>query len=416
MLAYKKAAELPSSFQQQHLQSQYQSAMSFKFTAAHSSRIKKSNKPPTLKRNSSSSPFSLLRRKPVQRSTTKPDDEDEDLFGDRLDDVGLVKALATDLTLRDVAQAVIYIQSKMWSPVPQERAGMNSTRIAEVLNFRISLPPIVVVSHVQALLNSPTTVEREIAELIRGGAVRKVVVGGRGAIGEALILVKDMDTMITNSTLEQELKEKFITLLHDNPVALKISRTKLEADEAKALMHAGFLTSSTGSWTTADAFSRPGDGSRGTMTSLNSISKAASGSIAAVGGEGAVHNSGGSGGGARPLAGTGDLSLALPSTGPFLKLVANARAHLLSLLGKSKFKEAPESLLRQRWDGGIAADDAQSTARRNRGEFAGVLPGRTKKWKQFYGISFEWILGECVGAGLVEVFDTGSIGRGVRAL
>jgi hypothetical protein len=99
-----------------------------------------------------------------------------------------------------------------------------------------------------------------------------------------------------------------------------------------------------------------------------------------------------------------------------LKLVANARAHLLSLLGKSKFKEAPESLLRQRWDGGIAADDAQSTARRNRGEFAGVLPGRTKKWKQFYGISFEWILGECVGAGLVEVFDTGSIGRGVRAL
>jgi hypothetical protein len=392
--------------------------MSFKFTAAHSSRIKKSSKAPTLKRNSSSSsPFSSLpRRKPIQRSSTKPDeDEDEDLFSDRLDDIGLVKALATDLTLRDVAQAIKYIREKMWSPIP-ERAGMNSTRIAEVLNFRRGLPPVVVVSHVQALLNSPTTVEREIVELIMGGAVRKVVVGGRGSIGEVLILVEDLDEMVQKSELGQELKEKLIKLLHENPTALKISRTKLSADEAKALMHAGFLTSSTGSWTTTDVFSRPGDGSKGTMTSLESISKAASGSMAAVGGEGAVHNSGGSGGGTRPLSGTGDLSLALPSTGSFLKLAANARAHLLALLGKFSFKESPESLLRQRWDGGISTDDAQSTARRNRGEFAGVLPGRTRKWKQFYGISFEWILGECVGAGLVEVFDTGSIGRGVRAL
>jgi hypothetical protein len=396
-------------------------AMSFKFSAAHSSRIKKSTKPPGLSRSSSSSPFSSLpRRKPIQRSATKPetshDEDDDDLFGDRLDDVGFVKALATDLTLRDVAQAILYVQGKMWSKIPEERAGMNSTRIAEVLNFRSSLPPIVTVSHVQALLNSPTTVEREIAELIKGGAIRKIVVGGRGSIGEALILVKDWDNMIEKSNLEASVKEKFIALLHESPAQLKIPRSQLSNDEAKALMHAGFLTSSTPAWTSTDVFSRPGDGSRGTITSLNSISKAASGSLAAVGGEGAVHAAGGSGGGARPLAGTGDYSLALPTTGPFLKLVANARAHLLSLLSKSKFREAPESLLNQRWDGGIAADDAQSTGKRNRGEFAGVLPGRTRKWKQFYGITFEWILGEGVGAGLVEVFDTGTIGRGIRAL
>jgi hypothetical protein len=79
-------------------------------------------------------------------------------------------------------------------------------------------------------------------------------------------------------------------------------------------------------------------------------------------------------------------------------------------------------VLRERWDGGAAESGNNSNsseanaARRNRGEFAGVLPGRTRKWKQFYGITFEWILGECVGAGLVEVFDTGSVGRGVRAL
>jgi hypothetical protein len=399
----------------------FTSRMSFNFSAAHSSRIKKSAKPAAFKRNSSSaSPYSSLpRRKPLQRSSTKPeqaDDENDDLFGDRLDDVGLVKTLATDLTLRDVAQAISHIRGKMWSRIPEQRAGMNSTRIAEVLNFRSSIPPIVTVSHVQALLNSPTTVEREIAELVRGGAIRKVVVGGRGSLGEALILVKDLDDMIDKSALEQEVKENFIALLHGHPTALKLPRSKLSEAEAKVLMHAGFLTSSTASWTSADVFSRPGDGSRGTMTSLNSISKAASGSLAAVGGEGAVHAAGGGGGGAKSLPGTGDYSLALPTTGPFLKLLSNARAHLLSLLSKSKFREAPESLLHQRWDGGIEADDAASAARQNRGEFASVLPGRTRKWKQFYGISFEWILEECVGAGLLEVFDTGSVGRGVRAL
>ena len=49
-----------------------------------------------------------------------------------------------------------------------------------------------------------------------------------------------------------------------------------------------------------------------------------------------------------------------------------------------------------------------------RREFVGVLPGRTKKWKQFYGMRFEWALEECVGSGLVELFETGSVGRAVR--
>ncbi|KAE8452190.1 hypothetical protein EG329_001657 [Mollisiaceae sp. DMI_Dod_QoI] len=394
--------------------------MSFRFSAAHSSRIKKSSIPPNLKRNSSSgSPFATLpRRKPIQRSAPKPDppeDEDEDFFDDRLDDVGLVKALATDLALRDVAQAILYIRGKMWSNIPDQRAGMNSTRIAEVLNFRSSLPPIVTVSHVQALLNSPTIVEREIAELIKKGAIRKVVVGGRGSMGEALIMAKDLDEMVQDSSLEKAVKERFVAILHEHPTVLKIPRSLLLDQDAKALMHAGFLTSTIPNWTSTDAFSKLGDGSRGTMTSLSSISKAASGSLAAVGGEGAVHAAGGSGGGAK-LLGTGDFSLALPTTGPFLKLLANARAHLVSLLSKSKYRELPEQLLCQRWNGNIESVDAASTAKRNRGEFAGVLPGRTRKWKQFHGISFEFILEECVGAGLLEVFDTRSIGRGVRAL
>lgn len=403
--------------------------MSFKFSAAHSSRIKKTAKPAS----SRNSPFaSLPRRKPGQRSTsskkaaTTPGDDDDDLFDDQLDDLGLVKALATDLTLRDVAQAIMYIRGRMWSSMPAERGGMNSTRIAEVLNYRDQLPPIVTVSHVQALLNSPTTVEREIAELVRGGAVRKIIVGGRGSIGEVLILVRDLEAMVEKSALlERAAKDRFTQLLRDRPTAMKIPRSELAAEEAKALMHAGFVTASTPTWTSTEVFSTPGEGSRGTMTSLNSISRAASGSLAAVGGEGAVHAAGGSGGGIGGP-GAGELSLAIPGTGAYLKLVAEARAHLRSLLMRSsRSREAPESVLRERWDGGVGAESngtsssnssEANAARRSRGEFAGVLPGRTRKWKQFYGITFEWILGECVGAGLVEVFDTGSVGRGVRAL
>jgi hypothetical protein len=305
----------------------------------------------------------------------------------------------------------------MFNNIPQQGAGMSSTRIAEVLNFRKALPPIVTVAHVQALLNSPTTVEREIAELVNGGAVRKIVIPGRGGLGEILILVKDLeDIILRDGGLEDAVKEDFIKLLREMPTALNLPRERLSSEDAKTLMHAGFLTSSISPWTSTDVFSKPGDGSRGTLTSLNSISKAASGSLAAVGGEGAVHAAGGSGGAFQALPSCGDFNLALPTTGPFLKLLMNARIHLVSLLSKSKFREAPEDILRERWNGGIATDDPANDAKKSRGAFTGVLPGRTRKWKQFYGISFEWILEECVGAGMVEVFNTKSVGRGIRVI
>jgi hypothetical protein len=76
----------------------------------------------------------------------------------------------------------------------------------------------------------------------------------------------------------------------------------------------------------------------------------------------------------------------------------------------------PESLLHERWDGGVASDDAASKSRKARGEYTGILPGRTRKWKHYSGLSFEWVLEECAGAGIIEVFQTGSVGRGVRML
>lgn len=109
-------------------------------------------------------------------------------------------------------------------------------------------------------------------------------------------------------------------------------------------------------------------------------------------------------------------TFSLPNTGAHTKLLVDARVHLLALLKRSPYKEAPLELLQQRWDGGITGNQDIADKKHARGEFAGILPGRTKKWKSFHGLRFEWILGECVGAGLIELFETGSVGRAARIL
>lgn len=412
--------------------------MPLNFSAAHSSRITKPKSKNPLLNRSSSSPFAnAARRKPIQRAQSKPEavGEDEDFFEDHLDDTGLVTSLVTDLSLRDVAQMIRYIRSHMFDQVP-EKGGMNSTQVAEVLNLRKSLPPIVSIAHVHALITSPTAAEREIAELTQAGVLRKITIPGRGtggsSMGEGVVLVSDWEEMVnTTSSLTLDLKSEFVQYLRAHPLTPTLRQGTLTAADATSLMRAGFVTALPQRWASANVFSRPDAASSGTLTSLSSISKAASGSMAAIGGESAVHQAGGSGGlrrsssqydahpeeqDQRLLNGGGEFLVSLPSTGPYLRLLTSARSHLMSLLSKTKYKEAPLYLLRERWDGGIAADDPASKAKKYRGELVGILPGRTRKWKQFYGLNFDWVLAECLGAGLVEVFETGSVGRGVRAV
>ncbi|MCJ1387795.1 hypothetical protein MMC18_000638 [Xylographa bjoerkii] len=415
--------------------------MPLTFTAAHSSRISKARPKKISLKRAASTPFPKLnQRKPIQRSQSKPEiaeDDDDDLFQDHLDDVGLVACLATDLSLRDVVQTMKYIRSHMFDDIP-ERSGMNSTRTAEVLNFRRLLPPIVTNVHVHALIKSPTLVEREIAELTSAGLLRKIVVPGRGvgrsSISDALVLIEDWERLVKEAKdLGFDLIDKYVQQLQTTSLSPTITRGVFDGAEASQLMRAGFLSALSQSLNSANVFSRPMDGSSGTLTSIASISRATSRSMTGVGGEGAVHEtgSGSSAGlgtskpqeshfpnipGAISTRNIGDLQLALPSTGAFLKLLNEARVHLLSILSKSKFKEAPLYLLRERWDGGVeTADQALKSSNYGR-SFAAILPGRTRKWKHFYGLRFDWVLEECAGAGLVEVFETGSVGRGVRAV
>ncbi|RYP60124.1 hypothetical protein DL769_008273 [Monosporascus sp. CRB-8-3] len=403
--------------------------MSLRAILGGSSRVRKSK---------GSSPSSSRQSAPTRRKSSTArgkqpagDEDDEDFFDDKLDDVGLVTALAADLNLRDTAQAIRYIRAHMFSPMPQEAAGMNSTRIAEVLNYRKRLPPIVTVSHIQTLLSSPSAVEREIAELARSGFLHRIVVAKRGDIGETLILAADFEQMVRDSpSLDESTKDAFVAYVKGNPGMQTVRGGSLSKTQTSQLIQAGFLTahhtgitSYAAMSSTMSLYSRPED--KGTLTSLETVSRQPAGSLGTVGGEGAVHNAGGSGGRSRSASAAAlpahsggaapELKLAVPGNGTFLKLLSAALEHLVWLLSKrARFREAPESVLRDRWVGGVAGGEARRAAKHSRGEFAGVLPGQTRKWRQFYGLSFDWVLREAVGSGLVEVFETGSVGRGVR--
>ncbi|EFX02554.1 hypothetical protein CMQ_5915 [Grosmannia clavigera kw1407] len=383
-----------------------------------------------------------------------------------LDDSGLVASLADDLSLRDVVQALRYARANMFDPIPghQEGGGNgfvgNSTRVAELLNTRRRLPALATTAHVAALLPNATATERETVSLMRAGILRKVVQPqwrrAGEPLGEVLVetatleqLVRDGPASSEGDGLSDDTQAAFVAWLrgeggeehggrdHSSPRAITIhgqTAPRLDGRMADELVRAGFLVGhgarrvvdhrSGGSGQSnnssersghGDVFARPED--RTSLLSLETVAKAASGSFGAVGGIGAVYTAGG--GGARsalPLqtgcqqnaaASTEDLLLAVPGHGAFVKLVSAALAHLVSLLARTPFREAPETMLQERWNAAGSNSGGHGSYRR-------VTLSRTRKWKDLYGLSFNWVLAEAVGAGLVEVFETGSVGRGIR--
>ncbi|KAJ4300944.1 hypothetical protein N0V90_003033 [Kalmusia sp. IMI 367209] len=390
--------------------------MSFQTTPARSSRITKSKKPSAasalgLRRSISSLSSASPRRKSSQSAKIEEFDDDE-----KLDDTGEIASLAADLNFRDVPQYMEYICNRMFSDIPEKNAGMNSTRIAEVLNYRKALPPIVTMAHIDALGASSTRTEREIVELAQAGIIRKVTIPNRGvgvnAVGDGVASMQEWERLVrSHSSIALDLQDKYLSSLKANPTSTTITSTAFTPAEISSLTTAGFLTTATALDYKSSLFSMPGAGSLSFLSS--SGSRHAAGSLEAVGGPSAMqHSHGGTG---QRTATKSYYTFSLPNTGSHIKLLIDARTHFIGLLKKSKYKEAPLDVLRERWDGGILGKEDIADKKKARGEFAGILLGRTKKWKQFYGLRFEWILEECVGAGLVELFETGSVGTAARA-
>lgn len=400
-------------------------------TPARSSRITKSRKPSLaaalgLRRSASSPSSASPRRTSAQSAKSEHSDHDE-----KLDDTGVIASLASDLNFRDVPQYMQYIRSRMFSDIPQRNSGLNSTRIAETLNYRRALPPIVTLAHLDALCTSSTKTEREIAELAQAGILRKVTIPNRGtgiaSVGDGIASVQEWERLVRWHTgLAPDVQSKYITrtlysitnielakyltAMLANPTSTTVASTAFTPGEISSLSAAGFLTTATAPESRSSFFAMPGTGSLSSLSTAGS--RHASGSLGAIGGASATqHMHGGTG---QRTVFTTYYNFSLPNTGSHTKLIVDARTHFLNLLKKSKYREAPLEVLRERWDGGILGKEDIADKKKARGEFAGILPGRTKKWKQFHGLRFEWILEECVGAGLIELFETGSVGKAAK--
>lgn len=172
--------------------------MTLRITSAPVAGIKKNKKTPNRP-----SPFARhARTKPsAQPSRSLKSDE---LDAGPLPDVGLSRFVCETAPVENVVQALRYVRQNMFEDIP-DRAGMNSTRIAEVLNMRRSLPPLVSVAHVHTLLDAPTKVEKEIVGLVNDGCVRRLIIPGRGTdaagLGDCLVLVEDLEALVRNSNL-----------------------------------------------------------------------------------------------------------------------------------------------------------------------------------------------------------------------
>lgn len=197
-----------------------------------------------------------------------------------------------------------------------------------------------------------------------------------------------------------------------SPTSSTTASSAFTSSEIASLSAAGFLTATAVTDDHSSSFTVLGVGSLSSLSTAGS--RHASGSLGAIGGASATQYMHGGTGQRTNL--TTYHNFALPNTGSHTKLIVEARTHLQILLKRSQYKEASLDLLRERWDGCMLGKEEIAHKKQSRGEFAGILPGRTKKWKQFYGLRFEWILEECVGAGLIELFETGSVGRAARII
>jgi hypothetical protein len=380
---------------------------------------------PLLRRKSSSPFASLQRSKPTSTRKASALDKEE-----RLDDTGLVTTLSAGKSVpQDVISLIRHIQSRAFDDVPDRGAGMGSERTSEVLRFRKALPPIVTLAHLHAISRSSTDTERELARLVAEGKVRKITVPGRGrggaAVGDGVVLVEDWVKCIREEeALDEEVKEKYIALLAAHRASPTTPTGELSDVEERHLVNTGFLTSPNAlTAMLGDLFLPPGSSS--SLATVSSAgSRAATGTLAAVGGAGAVHESGGSGNtltsrNNRPSSTIKgkerEMTFALPGTGIYLKLLVSARQHLLHILKtiSPRHREATMEILKEKWEGNTP-NDPLNRLKRERGEWGGVLPGKTKRWREFYGMRFECVLAECVGGGLVELFDTGAVGMAVR--
>lgn len=204
---------------------------------------------------------------------------------------------------RDLLKAMDYVQSIMWTDIPEK--GLGKDLLAETFNHRRVIPPLITLTHLQAIFpNDSTYVDREIVKRCQQKKIRKLIVNlVKG--GELLIKSEDYDKAL-NEAMEKSVNPEnkavfcqFRDLLESKSEAVTLDIVDLNAKPLLAerrdlLLTSGFLTFQPGR---NDAF-----------------------------------------------------NISIPNLGLYLKLVAGTRNWVIKCLEKMKWKELLESQLIEKFE------------------------------------------------------------------
>ncbi|KAK6528883.1 hypothetical protein TWF694_004114 [Orbilia ellipsospora] len=336
-----------------------------------------------------------------------------------------------------VPEAIAYILAHQFTPLPETLTGLGLSRdtIADILNFRRSLPPVVPIPHLHSLLPSPTETERAIASLIADGTLRKVQIRtGNASYLEGVIQTDDfLKSVAQSSGIDSDTKDALLSLLAADPTLATITsdmtaKNSLSKDTIMSLLSAGFLVINQSPSPSSDSTSGGAGGvvdittltpttamktiaplpekdhsHISTLASLASVSSSSrNGNIGSYNSSRASVN----------LMRKGDAieyTITPPHLGLLTHSYTSSKSHMLDMLRHVPHREATMGYLREKWDGGVSKNKNKTRKRGAEVKFE----GRTRKWKEFRGLTVDWVIGGLMGSGVVEGFDT-AVGKGVR--
>ncbi|KAF3942172.1 hypothetical protein ABW19_dt0208365 [Dactylella cylindrospora] len=322
-----------------------------------------------------------------------------------------------------VPEAITYVLENQFTPLPPTLVGLGLSRdsVADILNFRKSLPPVVLVNHLHALLPSRTETERSINALVADGTLRRVNIrtGTAGSL-EGVIRTDDfLKSIAQSSHLDSDTKDTFLELFNADPSLSTITSNHDDSDSSTlpkdiimSLLSAGFLTinSSNASSSSPSAniditaltpttamktlmpLPEKDNTHLSTLASLSSISS----SNRKAGNNTALQK------------GAIEYTITPPNLGLLTNLHSSSKSHMLDILRKCPHREATMTFLREKWNGGVAKGKKKELVKE------GKFEGRTRKWRENRGVTVEWVVAGLMGAGVLENFEAVGIGMGVR--
>lgn len=335
--------------------------MSLRYLAASSSGIRKSTK---------KSPLSPLKRpKPEKRPSKEPDEEplevltrnqpllfiNTDSILEAIDFV-LENQWAESSVLHDHHHSVAAKRTKTQEELLFSLRGLAMETKAGIIQYRKQQLPregMITLNQLYTMFQhkGSTFVDRELEQLTRSGTVRRFVISNAlpvisrsGTLGQFQNVTYGYENVevIVKSSAYSKLTEghaKFAALLAANPSALYVTSGDLSPSELSELVKEGLLTLTSNHHNELEAH----------------------------------------------------YSIAYPKCGTFLKMVNAGRRWLVKTLQRTRYKEALEQALFDKWHG------------KNMANFRAP----------FYGYDLMWVLSDALGAGVVETLHT-PVGRGWR--